>query len=44
MGVFGWLGLAGPLSGVLFMSCHNNIFLSQQSVRTVFFSSAEQAL
>ena len=43
-GLFGWLGLARPLSGALFMFCQNNIFLSQQSAGTVFFSPAEQAL
>ena len=35
--------LAGPLSGTLFTSCQNSIFLSQQSAETVFFSPVEQA-
>ena len=39
-GLFGWLGLARPLSGALFTFCQNSIFLSQQSAGTVFFSHA----
>ena len=38
----GWLALS--LTTSLFTSCQNNIFLSQQSAGTVFFSPAEQAL
>ena len=40
--VFGWL--AGHLIKSLFTFCQNSIFLSQQSIETVFFSPTEQAL